>query len=123
MQTIKIIDLLIMLSNKEEVPRKFTYKGYLWEYDINLKMWFYYFGEGKNHRFDRLFYLNECLNDEVVIIGEDKDIESIETYKNYLEKANEKYDSGYLLDVYLQGMSQRLIELIDIVNDLKKEGK
>ncbi len=73
----KVIDLLNKIANGEEVPRKFTYKGYLWEYDINNEMWFYYFGEGKNHRFDRLFYLNMCLNDEIEIIEEDKPIEEL----------------------------------------------
>ena len=72
----KIIDLLNKIANDEEVPRKFTYKGYLWEYDVKNKMWFYYFGESKNHRFDRLFYLNMILNDEVEILEEEpRDIE------------------------------------------------
>lgn len=70
----KIIDLLNKIANSEEVPIKFTYKGYLWEYDKKNKMWFYYFGEGKNHRFDRLFYLNMILNDEVEILEEEKKI-------------------------------------------------
>ena len=38
---------------------------------------------------------------QVEIVEEDKDIESIETYKNYLEKVKEKYDFGNALDVYL----------------------
>ena len=66
----KVIDLLNKIANDEEVPREFTYKGYLWEYDVKNKMWFYYFGESKSHRFDRLFYLNMILNDEVEIIEE-----------------------------------------------------
>ena len=77
----KIIDLLNKIANGEEVPRKFTYNGYLWEYDVKNKMWFYYFGESKNHRFDRLFYLNMILNDEVKIIEEEKKIpEKLEYY-------------------------------------------
>jgi hypothetical protein len=37
-------------------------------------MWFYYFGESKSHRFDRLFYMNMILNDEVEILEEEKKI-------------------------------------------------
>ena len=70
----KVIDLLNKIANGEEVPRKFTYKGYLWEYDVKNKMWFYYFGKDKNHRFDRLFYINQILNDEVEILEEPKRI-------------------------------------------------
>lgn len=79
----KIIDLLNKIANAEEVPRKFTYKGYLWEYDVKNKMWFYYFGEGKSHRFDRLFYLNMILNEEIKILEEEKKIpEKIKTLKH-----------------------------------------
>lgn len=75
-KTIKIIDLYILIANKEfdKLPKKFTYEGYLWEYDVKNKMWFYYFGENKNHRFDRLFYINQILNDKVKILEEEKKI-------------------------------------------------
>lgn len=73
MKTIKIIDLYNLIANEEfdKLPKKFTYKGYLWEYDVKNKMWFYYFGENKNHRFDRLFYINQILNDEIKILEEE----------------------------------------------------
>lgn len=67
----KVIDLYNKMAKEEKVPRKFTYKGYLWEYDVKNKMWFYYFGESKSHRFDRLFYMNMILNDEVEILEEE----------------------------------------------------
>jgi hypothetical protein len=70
----KVIDLYNKMAKGEKVPRKFTYKGYLWEYDVKNKMWFYYFGESKSHRFDRLFYMNMILNDEVEILEEEKKI-------------------------------------------------
>ena len=78
----KIIDLLNKIAKGEEVPRKFTYGGYLWEYDIKNKMWFYYFGEGKNHRFDKLFYLNMILNNEVGIV-DNEEWKTIEDFPNY----------------------------------------
>ena len=81
----KVIDLLNKIANGEEVPKKFTYKGYFWEYEKRNEMWFTYFtrcGEMKNYRFDRLFYLNKCLNDEIKITEEDKKIEKLEYIEN-----------------------------------------
>jgi hypothetical protein len=73
----KVIDLYNKMAKGEEVPRKFTYKGYLWEYDVKNKMWFYYFGESKSHRFDRLFYMNMILNDTVEILEGEKETKSL----------------------------------------------
>lgn len=118
---IKIIDLLNMISKGEEVPRKFTYNGYLWEYDIKNKMWFYYFGEGKNHRFDKLFYLNMCLNDEVEIIEEEKKIEKIiismdDTSMPYV--TNNKYQKLSYSNVDLL-FASKINELIDVIKDMR----
>ena len=89
----RVIDLLNKIVKGEEVPRKFTYNGYLWEYDVKNKMWFYYFGEGKSHRFDRLFYINQILNDEIEILEEveDKEYEDIEelSYAGYTSNTHE----------------------------------
>ena len=90
MNKIKIIDLLNKLANGEEVPTKFTYKSFLWEYDIRSKMWFTYYqknGETLNHRLDKLFFLNLCLNDEVEVVEEDiKENPTFEEYKENPEK-------------------------------------
>ena len=109
----KVIDLLNKIANGEEVPRKFTYNGYLWEYDINNKMWFYYFGEGKNHRFDKLFYLNMCLNDEVEILDEEDEFIDIE------EITQECFDN-WTCAKHINDLikNQKLI-----INKLKEEGK
>ena len=136
MKTIKVIDLLNKIANGEEVPRKFTYGGYLWEYDINNKMWFYYFGEGKNHRFDKLFYLNMCLNDEAEIIEdaeEDKEIEKLNVAllgqcDNWLEKRDVNIKSDFELNPYIIEnirentlyFQRKINEVIDIVNKLNK---
>ena len=110
----KIIDLLVKISKGEEVPKKFTYNGYLWEYDIKNKMWFYYFGEGKNHRFDRLFYLNMLLNDEVEVI-EEKEIEmlflpSFEEFRNMTPAQRYKVTAIEY---------DKLNEIIDLINDMR----
>ena len=121
----KIIDLLNKIANGEEVPRKFTYNGYLWEYDINNQMWFYYFGEGKNHRFDRLFYLNMCLNDEVEIIEEEKEIEfdNFSSYTYNVGRVDESNIEEYIHTLFSQQM--RLIEnqkkIIEELKNLKEE--
>ena len=108
----KIIDLLVKISKGEEVPKKFTYNGYLWEYDIKNKMWFYYFGEGKNHRFDRLFYLNMLLNDEVEIIEEEKEIEKLNLDTDELRGKEIVRSIDYLLE-------GKINELIDVINDMR----
>lgn len=105
----KVIELLNKIAKGEEVPKKFTYGGYLWEYDIKNKMWFYYFGEGKNHRFDRLFYLNMLLNDEVEVI-EEKRIDSIEHYEL------EELDGWRDVALFYQ---YKFNELIDAINDMR----
>lgn len=107
----KIIDLLVKISKGEEVPKKFTYNGYLWEYDIKNKMWFYYFGEGKNHRFDRLFYLNMILNNEVEIIEEEKEIEHI----NIQYWKDDEYTPEERINVCMTTINQ----LIDVINDMR----
>jgi hypothetical protein len=118
----KVIDLLNKIANGEEVPKKFTYKGYLWEYDVKNKMWFYYFGEGKNHRFDRLFYLNMILNDEVKIIEEPKEIEKIGSWYEVLETESKKTQLEEINHNF-NVIFDRLETLIDVVNELKKENK
>lgn len=116
----KVIDLLNKIANGEEVPRKFTYKGYLWEYDIKNEMWFYYFGEGKSHRFDRLFYLHMCLTDEVEIIEEDKEIEKLKVNVECIEDVD--YPLGRFEQHYEQTkdeICEKINELIDELNKLK----
>lgn len=104
----KVIDLLNKIANGEEVPKKFTYKGYFWEYDKRNEMWFTYFtrcGEMKNHRFDRLFYLNKCLNEEVEIIEEPKKIE--------------KFKFGKIEDSEHYEIKRKINEIIDYIMEDK----
>ena len=125
----KVIDLLNKIANGEGVPKKFTYKDYFWEYDKRNEMWFTYFtrcGEMKNYRFDRLFYLNKCLNDEVEVI-EDKKIRKIKV--NYSPDIEEKifYEDGdkpnhcILGDAGTELLINKINEIIDEINDLKEK--
>lgn len=129
----KVIDLFNKIANGEEVPRKFTYNGYLWEYDINNKMWFYYFGEGKNHRFDKLFYLNMCLNDEVEILPDEEDefidIEEIKLTSDGDIKGYYNGETHHITtnikdkEVYIKLLNQLIKNQKLIINKLKEEGK
>lgn len=118
-----IIELLNKIANGEEVPRKFTYKGYLWEYDVKNKMWFYYFGEGKNHRFDRLFYLNMILNDTVEILEEENKIEKIDKldldYKSNIYSDEYKFRKEIMF--YCDNLQSKINNLIDEINKLKED--
>jgi hypothetical protein len=146
----KVIDLYNKMAKGEKVPRKFTYKGYLWEYDVKNKMWFYYFGESKSHRFDRLFYMNMILNDEVEILEEEKKITptdfenlgyalgSIQKYINkgydkaieenkIPEKLENKIDTtfenyNYSERMRLTEMINKINEIIDYLDYLKSKG-
>lgn len=142
----KIIDLLNKIANGEEVPKTFTYKGYLWEYDKKNKMWFYYFGESKSHRFDRLFYLNMILNDEVEILEEEPYVEVcgswftkseydklfLEEEKKILEKLEEpRFNKGryYIKDINgddseISGIERTFrLKINEIIDYLKSKGE
>ena len=69
----KIVDLIIKIANKEEIPKKIIYKNVTYEYDENSEDYYTCYDRG-------LFeYLFECcvnfLNDEVEIIEESKKVE------------------------------------------------
>ena len=87
MKKIKIIDLLNKIANGEEVPKKFKYDNLIFE-----KRWgnAYFDNEGDDF-FNSLCIDFSNLNDEVEIIEEDKEIESIdvEYYKTNDERYNE----------------------------------
>ena len=69
----KIVDLIIKIANKEEIPKKIIYKNVTYEYDEKSEDYYTCYDRG-------LFeYLFECcvnfLNDEVEIIEESKKVE------------------------------------------------
>ena len=118
---IKIIDLLNKLANGEEVPAKFTYKGFLWEYDIRSKMWFMYYqknGETLNHRLDKFFFLNLCLNDEVEVVEEDKLIELLD-YEEIIYYADNK-EIETKREVSKRKIVDKINEIIKKVNKMQK---
>lgn len=108
----KVIDLLNIIANGEEVPKKVFYKtggeytgGYYWKYDESCrdykdKAGDYVFNAGNYHVID-------MLNMEVEIIEEDKKI----------EKINAKYTS----QVGKLELANKIDEIIDYLNQKGKE--
>ena len=106
---IKIIDLFNKIVNNDEVPKKIRYFGEIYEYSEEMK--FYYQNGFSMYR--DFFTEGNCLNDEVEIIEEEKEIEKIgEIYDGFT-------DSYY--DTCLETTIKKVDEIIDVVNKLKKE--
>lgn len=106
---IKIIDLFNKIANDEEVPKKIKYFGEIYEYSEDMK--FYYQNGFSMYR--DFFTEGNCLNDEVEIIEEEKEIEKIgKIYDGFT-------DSYY--DTCLETTIKKVDEIIDVVNKLKKE--
>lgn len=75
MKTIKLIDLLVKIANKEELPIKIKYGSTIYEFSevvIN-------YVQNNIVLFDKYFFENCSLNDEVEIIEEPKKIELLES--------------------------------------------
>lgn len=124
---IKIIELLVRIANKEEVPKKIKYRNKIWEYTSTVK--------GKGYQYysvlyqewktlQNLVYLEECLNDEVEIIEENKEIEKIKMYRDeegdyFLSSKGKKI---YVSCDEIDFVVDRFNELIDEINKMK-EGK
>ena len=113
----KIIDLLNMISKGEEVPKEIKYDNKIWYWNAQTKE-----------------YITTCticvyrlipelghINDEVEIIEEDKKIKkiiSLNTFGNLDELVNIK-DKQHLNN---QILKNKINEIIDEINKLKKEG-
>ena len=126
---IKIIDLLNMKSSCKKMPSKICYDKRLWlltddgiDYGLEDKIdeiWL--FQDYIPNNFDLLC----ALNDEVEIIEEEKEIEKIDISENTTNR-NERYirkcDNEFLnLSQANYYLAQKINELVDEVNKLKKE--
>ena len=106
---IKIIDLFNKIANNEKVPKKIRYFGQIYEYSEEMK--FYYQNGFSMYR--DFFTEGNCLNDEVEIIEEEKEMEKIgKIYDGFT-------DSYY--DTCLEKTIKKVDELVDEINKLKKE--
>lgn len=122
----KIIDLLVKISQGERMPKKIKYESYVWEYDKVAKDYY------RNDIDEEYIYLFQDLfkketgffiNNEVEIIEENKKIEKI---KILIDDINTEYvanDKGEKLSYSKSDLmfADRINELIDEVNKLKGE--
>ena len=122
---IKIIDLLNKIANDEEVPEKIKYKDNVYYLGKNIVDLHAYQTEGSNTtRKLSLIIDNEYLNlnDYVEIIEEPKKIEKIksngdEFYSDYIDT----WISKNKTDAYCEFLMNKINELIDVVNELKRD--
>ena len=110
---IKIIDLFNKIVNNDEVPKKIRCFGEIYEYSEEMK--FYYQNGFSMYR--DFFTEGNCLNDEVEIIEEEKEIEKIDITKAYLSS---NFHENVLEDIAT--LQTKVNELIDEINKLKKAG-
>lgn len=113
----KIIDLLVKISQGEKMPKKIKYEGYVWEYDKVAKDYY------RNDIDEEYIYLFQDLfkketgffiNNEVEIIEEDKKIIRLEFEEGNIE-------DKLFLARYITHNRAKINELIDEVNKLKGE--
>lgn len=119
----KIIDLLVKISKGEEVPKEIMF-------DTDR-----YYLNNNNHyvrecgdfiqRLDIEYNLVGCLNDEVEIIEEEKEIEISKMIINeeFLfsnsHSRNMRREDRRLLDNSFKEVSNKINELIDVINDMR----
>ena len=110
MKTIKIIDLLNKIANGEKLPKlKLEHTD---DNDIGYEL---YIRLGDSSEYD--FY--KCLNDEVEIIEEKKEIKRLELDTAlWVPTRNESN-----ITENLRKTAKKLNEVIDAINELKKKGE
>lgn len=120
----KVIDLLNKIANNEELPKKIKWSGVKFYLKDKIKYYDYENDIGCSlFRHDTEFYSSlDMLNDEIEIIGEDKEIEEIKTTINYYinyedERLNE--DISFICKQLILH-TDKINELIKAVNELKK---
>ena len=124
----KIIDLLVKISQGERMPKKIKYEGYVWEYDKVAKDYY------RNDIDEEYIYLFQDLfkkktgffiNNEVEIIEEPKKIEKI---KILIDEINMEYvanDKGEKLSYSESDLifADRINKLIEKINKLNVDFK
>ena len=109
---------LLGLVKDGKAPKKIRYDGTIYEYSENDDFYYY---EGLS--LYRAFATNgNCLDNEVEIVEEDKMIEKIksnsdEFYSDYIDA----WISKNKTDAYCEFLLNKINDLIDEINNLKKE--
>lgn len=110
----KIIDLLVKISQGERMPKKIKYEGYVWEYDKVTKDYYRNdIDEEYIYLFQELFEKETAffINNEVEIIEEDKKIEELDA--QYYD--DERYTPETRLNICMNYINKLIAE----VNKLK----
>lgn len=118
---IKIIDLFNKIANNEILPVLIKYDGRLWKLCENEREYYreifpesvYFFEDYIPNNFDLLC----ILNDEIEIIEEEKEIEKLGKNFTFEDSTNELTKGDWQVSV----ISQKVNELVDEINKLKKE--
>lgn len=122
---IKVIDLLIKIANREEVPKKIKWENIIYAYSEYDKDYLEY--PFSNEEYKGLFdmrdnILTQFLNDEVEIIKEPKKIKKIEIYED--SNGHYFYDKHckkiYITCDEINFMFEQFNELIDEINNIKE---
>lgn len=119
-KTIKIIDLLIKIA-KEEAPKKIKVQNEIWIFDDIIQD----YSDGRKYLFS-YYMLNEYkpdfLNQEVEIIEEEKVLEKIRMNGNcFFSESINAWINKEKSSAYCEFLSNKINELIDELNKLKKE--
>ena len=106
----KIIDLLVKISQGERMPKKIKYEGYVWEYDKVTKDYYRNdIDEEYIYLFQELFEKETgfFINNEVEIIEEDKKIEELDA--QYYD--DERYTPETRLNICMNYISKLIAEV------------
>lgn len=122
-KTIRIIDLLNMISKGEEVPKKIRIDQWSHKFEWVEHLDNYYDIDADIDLMSVLSMNKEQLNYEVEIIEEDKKIEKIEKYEDldghyFLNNRDKKI---YIGCDEMDFMVDKFNELIDEINNLKEK--
>ena len=116
---IKVIDLLVKIANREEVPKKIKWENIIYAYSEYDKDYLEY--PFSNEEYKGLFdmrdsILTQFLNDEVEIIEEPKKIEKITVREKTLGFPNGEWTARNMDKAF----AIKINELIDEINNIKE---
>lgn len=138
MKTIKIIDLLNKIANREKVPEKIKYDTKEMKYNHNKQDYLGYYSNGNGewlfqYLFDKCRNTEHFINDKVEVIEEEKEIEKLDVAllgqcDNWLQRGEGNIEHGlelnpYILDAITRNFKllyHKQCELIDVVNSINK---
>lgn len=120
---IKIIDLLIKIA-KKEAPKRIKFQNKIWDFDNDAQD----YNDRKKYLLadymNDYIYKSVFLNEEVEIIEEEKEIEKIRMNGNcFFSESIEAWINKEKSSAYCEFLSNKINELVDEVNKLKKEKK